>query len=147
MPNSKVMRLGESSAVPSKASDQIGECNDWLHTSVKAKTEQSMKLVHILCEWPRMDLPITKGTGNILGYNIASLFEKNVKTKLKEMLELEEGDKRCYEPHWRHLRWIDRNDLTDHNVMNNNVCSVVYNAFHMTSLAYFVPGNCSMQVM
>ncbi|XP_062568805.1 uncharacterized protein LOC134230959 [Saccostrea cucullata] len=82
-------------------------------------TEQSMKLVHILCEWPRMDLPITKGSGNILGYNKASLFENNVKTKLKEMLELEEGDKRCYEPHWRHLRWIDRNDLTDHNVMNN----------------------------
>ncbi|XP_061179368.1 uncharacterized protein LOC133187995 [Saccostrea echinata] len=69
----------------------------------------------------RMDLPINKGTGNIQGYNIATLFAKDIKTKLKEILELEEGDKRCYEPHWRHLRWIDRNDLTDHNVMNNSV--------------------------
>ncbi|XP_061171678.1 uncharacterized protein LOC133181154 [Saccostrea echinata] len=80
-----------------------------------------MKLVNILCKWPRMDLPINKGTGNIQGYNIATLFAKDIKTKLKEILELEEGDKRCYEPHWRHLRWIDRNDLTDHNVMNNSV--------------------------
>ncbi|XP_061171106.1 uncharacterized protein LOC133180650 [Saccostrea echinata] len=86
-----------------------------------SQTEQSMKLVNILCEWPRMDLPKNKGTGNIQGYNIATMFAKDIKTKLKEILELEEGDKRCYEPHWRYLRWIDRNDLTDHNVMNNSV--------------------------
>ncbi|XP_052694504.1 uncharacterized protein LOC128172798 [Crassostrea angulata] len=35
-------------------------------------------------------------------------------------MELEEGDKRCYKPHWRHMRWIDRNDLTDHNILNNS---------------------------
>uniref|UniRef100_A0A8W8MG34 Uncharacterized protein n=1 Tax=Magallana gigas TaxID=29159 RepID=A0A8W8MG34_MAGGI len=76
--------------------------------------------VSILCEWPRKDLPISKGTGNILGHNIATLFSTHIKAKLKEIMELEEGDKRCYKPHWRHMRWIDRNDLTDHNIMNNS---------------------------
>ncbi|XP_061180377.1 uncharacterized protein LOC133188918 [Saccostrea echinata] len=95
--------------------------NQKKQSKAREDTEQSMKLVYILCEWPRMDLPINKGTGNIQGYNIATLFAKDIKTKLKEILELEEGDKRCYEPHWRHMRWIDRNDLTDHNVMNNSV--------------------------
>lgn len=102
------------------SAEQIAECNAWLHKSVNAETEQSKKVVSILCEWPRKDLPISKGTGNILGHNIATLFSTHIKAKLKEIMELEAGDKRCYEPHWRHLRWIDRNDLTDHNIMNNS---------------------------
>uniref|UniRef100_A0A8W8MMI0 Uncharacterized protein n=1 Tax=Magallana gigas TaxID=29159 RepID=A0A8W8MMI0_MAGGI len=56
-------------------------------------TEQSKKVVSILCEWPRKDLPISKGTGNILGHNIATLLSTHIKAKLKEIMELEEGDK------------------------------------------------------
>lgn len=54
-----------------------------------------------------------KGTANVLGHKISVLYDDHIKAKIKEVLGLKEGNSSCYEPHWRHIRWVKRQPLNE----------------------------------
>ncbi|XP_062581778.1 uncharacterized protein LOC134243538 [Saccostrea cucullata] len=44
---------------------------------------------------------------------MALQFEDHIKERLKEVVCLKEGNSNCYEPHWRHIRWVQRQPLNE----------------------------------
>uniref|UniRef100_A0A8W8IS37 SWIM-type domain-containing protein n=1 Tax=Magallana gigas TaxID=29159 RepID=A0A8W8IS37_MAGGI len=82
-------------------------------------TEQCKRLVNALCRLsPGRDL--MKGASTVSGHKISVLFENHIKAKLTEVTRLKDGRSSCYEPHWRHVRWIKRQPLNEHLEMRNS---------------------------
>ncbi|XP_056017686.1 uncharacterized protein LOC130053938 isoform X1 [Ostrea edulis] len=97
----------------------LNDSLSWLYESVEACNEQCKKLVKALCQLCPGRI-MRKGTSSILGHKISILFKNHIKAMLKELLGLKKGNSRCYEQHWRHVRWIKRQPLNEHLEMKNS---------------------------